>query len=61
MIAGGWPYIWAAYAVTLLCLGALALGIVLHLRLWARRARALDQVKPNSGPFPSIPTDRVME
>jgi heme exporter protein D len=45
MIEGGWPYIWGAYAATLLGIGVLALVIAARLRFWAKRARALDQDK----------------
>jgi heme exporter protein CcmD len=45
MIEGGWSYIWAAYAATVVSLGGLALTVVLRLRFWAKQARALDAAK----------------
>lgn len=45
MIAGGWSYVWAAYAVTAGGLAALALIIVVRARRWAQRARELDAGK----------------
>lgn len=43
MIEGGWSFIYAAYAITALGLGGLALTTFLRARAWARRARDLDQ------------------
>lgn len=43
MIEGGWPYVIAAYAVTSLGLGALALTIILRARRWSRQARELEK------------------
>lgn len=43
MIEGGWPFIWAAYALTIGGLAILALVVVLRLRYWASRARKLDR------------------
>ena len=45
MIEGGWAYIWAAYAVTLVALGALAGVVIWRLRFWAARARELSAGK----------------
>jgi hypothetical protein len=42
MIAGGWNFVIAAYAVTLGGLAALALLVALRARQWAKRARELD-------------------
>lgn len=42
MIEGGWAYVIAAYAVTLLGLGALALWVFARARAWARRAKDLE-------------------
>jgi heme exporter protein CcmD len=43
MIAGGWNFVIAAYAVTLGGLAMLALSVVLRARTWAKRARELDR------------------
>lgn len=43
MIEGGWPFVWAAYAVTLAPLAVLAIVIVLRLRHWASQARELEK------------------
>jgi len=43
MIQGGWSYVDAAYAVTLTGLAALAAVVLLRLRHWAQKARALDE------------------
>lgn len=45
MIEGGWEYIWASYAVTVVGLGAAALVAALRLRHWAKRARELGKAK----------------
>lgn len=45
MIEGGWAFINAAYAVTVLGLGTGALIVFLRARHWAKRARELDQNK----------------
>jgi heme exporter protein D len=45
MIQGGWSYVWAAYAVTVSGLAALALIVTLQARRWAARARALEANK----------------
>lgn len=45
MIEGGWPFINAAYAVTVIGLGAGALVVFLRARHWAKRARDLEQKK----------------
>jgi hypothetical protein len=45
MIEGGWPFINAAYAVTVLGLATAALIVFLRARYWAKRARELDQGK----------------
>jgi hypothetical protein len=45
MIEGGWPFINAAYAVTVLALGAAVLIVYLRARHWAKRAGELDQGK----------------
>jgi hypothetical protein len=42
MIAGGWTFVIAAYAVTLGGLAVLALIVALRARQWAKRARKLD-------------------
>ncbi|MFZ2030647.1 MAG: hypothetical protein WAU68_10095 [Vitreimonas sp.] len=43
MIAGGWNFVIAAYAVTLGGLAVLALSVALRARTWAKRARELDK------------------
>ena len=45
MIAGGWSFVIAAYAVTLGGLAALALAIAWRARRWAKEARSLDAAK----------------
>lgn len=45
MIEGGWPFIWAAYGVSLSALGVLITIVVLRLWHWSKAARALDQAK----------------
>lgn len=50
MIEHGWPYIWAAYALTLAGLAGLAVLVWLRLRTWARRARAVDAGKREASP-----------
>lgn len=45
MIEGGWTYIWASYAVTVVGLGAAALVAALRLRHWAARAREIAKAK----------------
>lgn len=45
MIEGGWAYVAAAYAVTVIGLGGLAAAAFLRADHWARRARDLDQRK----------------
>lgn len=42
MIDGGWPFVFAAYGVTILVLIGLVLNTVLRARVWARRARELE-------------------
>lgn len=39
MVTGAWPYIWAAYAVTVVSLGVLALAVVVRAAHWGRLAR----------------------
>lgn len=43
MIAGGWPFIYAAYALTVVSLGGLALVVLLRARRWSREARKLEK------------------
>jgi hypothetical protein len=43
MIHGGWPFVNAAYAVTLTGLAVLAVIVVLRLRHWSKLARQLDK------------------
>ncbi len=43
MIAGGWDYVYAAYAVALGGLGVLTLAIVLRALHWRREARKLEE------------------
>lgn len=45
MIEGGWFYVYASYAVAGLSLIALALGVMLNIRHWARRAKELEEPK----------------
>jgi heme exporter protein CcmD len=42
MIHGGWPFVIAAYAVTLGGLLVLAISVAVRARTWAKRARELD-------------------
>ncbi|MBS0385362.1 MAG: heme exporter protein CcmD [Proteobacteria bacterium] len=42
MIAGGWNFVIAAYAVTFGGLAILALVVAIRARQWANRARSLD-------------------
>lgn len=46
MIEGGWPFVYAAYALTVGSLGVLAVVTVLRLRAWTKRAAELDKDKP---------------
>lgn len=41
MIEGGWPYVLASYALTVIVMAALALVVMLRLRHWSGRAKAL--------------------
>ncbi len=43
MIASGWSFIYAAYAVTVALLGGLAVIVLLRARRWSREARKLDK------------------
>lgn len=43
MIAGGWSFVWAAYAVTAAALITLIVVIVLRAAYWSRKARALEK------------------
>jgi len=43
MIEGGWPFVYAAYALTLGALAVLALVSTLRLRAWAKRAKELEK------------------
>jgi heme exporter protein D len=43
MIEGGWAFVNAAYAVTVIALAAAALTVFAHARRWAKRARELDR------------------
>jgi hypothetical protein len=43
MIEGGWAYIWIAYALALIALGALTLIVTLRLAHWSKRARELER------------------
>lgn len=43
MIEDGWRYVWPAYAIALGAIGMLTLVVLLRLRAWSRRARALDK------------------
>lgn len=42
MIEGGWPFVWASYALCACSLGALALVVMLRNRHWARAASKLE-------------------
>lgn len=46
MVDGGWPYIWASYAVTFGALIVLVGVVVLRLRHWAARAKQLERDNP---------------
>jgi hypothetical protein len=39
MIEGGWPYIWAAYAVAIGALAALAIVVIARAMHWAQMAK----------------------
>jgi heme exporter protein CcmD len=41
MIDGGWPYVWASYALTAFVVAGLVIAVALRLRHWSRRAQAL--------------------
>lgn len=41
MIEGSWPFIVASYALTVVVAAALALIVMLRLRHWSQRAKAL--------------------
>jgi hypothetical protein len=43
MIEGGWPHVWAAYALALIALGALSVVTALRLAHWSRQARAVER------------------
>ncbi len=43
MIAGGWAYVYAAYAVAGLALGGLVIWVALRARYWANEARKLEK------------------
>lgn len=43
MIEGGWPYVYAAYAVAAIVLAGAALIVALRARYWANEARKLDK------------------
>lgn len=43
MIESGWPFVWAAYAVSLGALAVLAIVVVVRALHWARAARELDK------------------
>lgn len=45
MIAGGWAYVWGAYAVAIGALLALTLFVTLSLARWSNRARELERRK----------------
>jgi heme exporter protein CcmD len=36
MIEGGWAYVWPAYGLALIVLGALSLAVWLNARRWSR-------------------------
>lgn len=42
MIEGGWAYIWPAYGATISTLVVLTSVVVLRLRHWSKKARALE-------------------
>jgi hypothetical protein len=43
MIEGGWPFVWASYAVALAALLALTAFVVIRLAHWSRRARQIEK------------------
>jgi heme exporter protein CcmD len=43
MVEGGWPFVWAAYALTIAPMAALSVIVALRARHWARQARALEE------------------
>lgn len=43
MIEGGWPHVWAAYAIALVALGVLGVATILRLAHASRQARALER------------------
>lgn len=42
MIEGGWPFVWASYALCVGSVGALALVVVLRNQHWSKAARKLE-------------------
>lgn len=42
MIEGGWPFVWASYALCVGSLGVLALVVVLRFLHWSKAARQLE-------------------
>jgi heme exporter protein D len=45
MIEGGWPFIWAAYGVSMGALAVLVAVVVARLAHWSKAVRALDEAK----------------
>ena len=43
MIEGGWPFVWAAYAIAGGAFAALIAIVLLRARHWAREARKLER------------------
>ncbi|HRP11226.1 MAG TPA: heme exporter protein CcmD [Terricaulis sp.] len=43
MIEGGWPFVWAAYAIAGVAFAALIGAVLLRARHWAREAAKLDR------------------
>jgi heme exporter protein CcmD len=43
MIDGGWPFVWASYALMGGAFAALAAIVLLRARYWAREARKLEK------------------
>ncbi|HRK63407.1 MAG TPA: heme exporter protein CcmD [Terricaulis sp.] len=43
MIEGGWPFVWASYALMGGAFAALIVVVLLRARHWAREARKLDR------------------
>lgn len=43
MIEGGWDYVTPAYAIALIALAGVTIGVALNAMHWAKRAKALEK------------------